>query len=187
LYDYVAGINGDNPVPNKIGEISAESAYKNAIIENQVIESFDNGFRAIEVLAGDPLAENYFDALHPSFEIIGHECPRKLEVCPTCRKDLLPGLRQRHQGFLRDLCAANQAQLNLTSMSPEASGTSLSNPATVSSSQPGRCGANFRPERADPQLSSAVRAAAVPLSLSQRPARPRLDGVRGAEGAVSHP
>jgi hypothetical protein len=90
LFDFVAGLNGTAPVHNKIGEVTAQFAAYHAQIEYQAAEGFDNGFRLFDSLTGEQNAEHYFAALHPAFSLVDHVCPRNLEVCPTCRKDVLP-------------------------------------------------------------------------------------------------
>lgn len=90
LFDTSAGTDGRAPVNNKIAEVNAATALRNALKEYQVEDRIDHGFRAFEQLTGEPLAADYFNIVHPSFENLNHVCPRKLVVCPTCRKDNLP-------------------------------------------------------------------------------------------------
>jgi len=66
-------------------EFSAEMAAYNASILYASVEGHDVGFTLLPMLTGIPNANSYFEALHPSFAELGHQCPSGLVECPTCR------------------------------------------------------------------------------------------------------
>jgi len=70
-------------------EVTAAEAAENAKTEFNAADEIDQGFVDIPQLIGNPQAQAYFDAVHPSFESIGHTCPFGLAICPTCRLEML--------------------------------------------------------------------------------------------------
>lgn len=51
----------------------------------------DKGFRELTPLMNlDPEEARYiFYSVHPTFGMLGHKCPYEMEVCPTCRLEML--------------------------------------------------------------------------------------------------